>query len=182
MDLSKIIWKDLKGYEGYYSVSNTGEVKSISRTVECKNGTLRFIKERLLSQKTRKDGYKQVQLSKGAKAKSFLVHRLVAECFLPIKANKPLVNHIDGIKSNNKLNNLEWCDDFENARHAVVNGLSGNIGESCNFNVLKEYQVYEIKEYLKEGILTQRKIAELYNVHYATISAINVGKSWKYVK
>lgn len=103
-------WKSISGYEGLYEISNTGEVKSL-------------ISEKLLRPWMHKKGYLEVKLVKDRQHKTFKVHRLVAEAFIPNTENKEQVNHIDGNKQNNCVENLEWCDDFENRTHAHKNGL-----------------------------------------------------------
>ena len=99
------IWKDIKGYEGLYQISNKGRVKSL--------GNNKTRKEKILSPKPKSNGYIEVKLcKKGEKPKPFLVHRLVAEHFLPNPDNLPVVNHkIDDFKhrSDNRVENLEWC-------------------------------------------------------------------------
>lgn len=101
MLLPKQIWKDIPGYEGKYQVSNTGEVRSLNY-----NGTR---KSKVLKQGTDKDGYKRVHLYKNGKNKNYLVHRLVAQAFLPNPNNYPIINHKDENPSNNYYKNLEWC-------------------------------------------------------------------------
>ena len=94
-------WRDIKGYEGLYQVSNLGRVKSLNY----KNTG----KEEILSNIPRKDGYSIAGLSKNSKSKPFYVHRLVALHFIPNPNNLPQVNHKDENKENNKVSNLEWC-------------------------------------------------------------------------
>jgi len=114
------IWKDIKGYEGLYQVSNIGRVKSLERTVPRKNGSKLPIKERILKPKANRDGYLTVVLCKGSgKRKGFLVHRLVCEAFHKNPKNKPCVNHIDENKTNNTAGNLEWCTYSENNKHGT---------------------------------------------------------------
>lgn len=102
--IKEVIWKDIKGFEGLYQVSNTGKVWSISR------GQIR---------KTRldKDGYERLDLTKEGKSYTRFVHRLVAEAFLENPENKSEVNHIDCIRTNNNLENLEWVTHAENMAH-----------------------------------------------------------------
>jgi hypothetical protein len=107
--------------------------------------------------------------------KSQRVHRLVAEAFIPNPKNKPQVNHINGIKTDNRVENLEWCTSSENMQHAVRTGLKINKkGESCNFSKLTESQVLEIRN----SKLTQYKIAKEFNVNQSTISLIKNRKTW----
>lgn len=120
------IWKDIKGYEGIYQVSNLGNVRSLDRCVNCgiKNNSNVIRKGKLIKQNQNLHNYLQVHLSKKNKAKMITVHRLVAEAFLPNPNNLPQINHIDGDKLNNNVNNLEWCTAKENINHSWGLGLS----------------------------------------------------------
>ena len=109
----KEIWKPVEGYEDLYEVSNYGRVKSIS----FRNRMATFSREKMLSPlKIR--GYLRVSLCKNGKHKYFSIHRLVAEHFILNLENKPCVNHKDGDKHNNCVNNLEWCTYSENEQHS----------------------------------------------------------------
>ena len=118
----KEIWKDILGYEGYYQVSNFGNVKSMDRIVERKNnGTGNLpLKSRILSLNTYPRGYKRVTLRKNNISKSFFVHRLVAEAFIPNPNNYPYVNHKDENPSNNHSDNLEWCTNEYNMSYGTL--------------------------------------------------------------
>ena len=103
------IWKDVKGYEELYQVSNYGQIRSVDRTVGYRyKGKQRIYKGRMLKQVVR-NGYLSVSLSKENKLKQKNIHRLVAEAFLPNPFNLPVINHIDENKKNNMVSNLEWC-------------------------------------------------------------------------
>ena len=102
------IWKDIKGYEGVYQVSNLGNVKSVERFVKHSCGGNKVVKEKILKTGKRA-GYYSVLLSKEGVHKNFCVHRLVAEAFLDNPNNLPCVNHKDENKTNNYVDNLEWC-------------------------------------------------------------------------
>lgn len=116
------IWKDIKDYEGSYQISNLGRVKSLSKTLW--NGVGYFeSKERILVPGKDKDGYLQVGLYKNKKRKSFKIHRLVGQHFILNEENKPEINHKDGDKQNNNVNNLEWVTSSENSTHAYKAGL-----------------------------------------------------------
>ena len=108
------IWKDIKGYECIYQVSNLGNVKSLDRLST--NG--RRLKGKLLA-KTNSKGYIKVTLTNKNKSDNRDIHRLVAQAFIPNPENKPQVNHIDEDKTNNTVDNLEWCTAKENINHGT---------------------------------------------------------------
>lgn len=115
----KEIWRDVKGYEGLYQISNIGRVKSLSRTVYRADQKPLPVKEKILKFAKDKDGYLIVCLhSMTGKQKNHKVHRLVAEAFIDKVTGKTLINHKDGIKSNNFVDNLEWCDNSDNILHS----------------------------------------------------------------
>lgn len=121
------IWKDIKGYEGIYQVSNTGKIKSLDRIIyQDKDGLTysRLIKGKVLKYNYDKQGYLLVHLCINGIRKCFKVHRLVAEAFIENVEQKQYVNHIDGNKKNNVMNNLEWVTPSENNIHAYKIGLS----------------------------------------------------------
>ena len=107
-----IIWKDIKGYEGLYEVSNTGYIKS-----------LQFKKPFIKKFNKNHQGYLSVSLYKDNENKLVKVHRVVAEAFISNPENKPQVNHKDGNKANNCVENLEWVTASENIKHSYANGL-----------------------------------------------------------
>lgn len=110
------IWRDIKGYEGIYQVSNFGNVRSLDRYGKGKHGKA-FYKGKMFTPNTIKYGYKQVCLRKDGKYRMFLVHRLVAKAFIPNPNNKPHINHIDRNTSNNSVDNLEWVTHKENMNY-----------------------------------------------------------------
>lgn len=106
MNNSKEIWRDVQGYKGLYQVSNLGRIKSLYR-----NGLV-------LRGSVNNSGYRIVMLYKGGKHKNFLIHRLVAQTFIPNPEHLLQVNHKDENKSNNSVNNLEWCTNrYNNLYH-----------------------------------------------------------------
>lgn len=109
MDNEKEIWKDIQGWEGY-QVSNWGRVKSCERVVIDTLGRRQPFKETILIPQNDNRGYLRVNLYKNKKMTHYLIHRLVAEAFIPNDDNLPQVNHKDEDKTNNHVSNLEWCD------------------------------------------------------------------------
>lgn len=135
----KEIWKDVMGYEGFYQISNLGRVKSLQRGhfVNDKRGRFypRIQKEIILRNLTNSVGYVQVNLHKNGKCKIHSNHRLVATHFLPNLENKKQVNHKNGIKSDSRLENLEWCTASENGLHGYrvlghIAWQKGNTGKN----------------------------------------------------
>lgn len=106
----KEIWKDIKGFEGLYQASNFGRIKSLERHVKHNLVGKLLIKEKIRKTNITTAGYEYVVLAKDGKNKTYLVHRIIAETFIPNPNNKECVNHIDENKSNNNITNLEWCD------------------------------------------------------------------------
>ena len=112
------IWRPIKEWEAYYEVSSIGNVRSVDRKT-----TSRPAYGRIISQSTINSGYKSVSLHKNNKSSRFLVHRLVALAFLERSPIKMFVNHKNGIKTDNRLENLEWCTKSENTKHAFETKL-----------------------------------------------------------
>ena len=165
------IWKDIKGYEGLYRVSNFGRVYSI------RNGIL--LKQWLRGRKG--DEYLTIDLSR----KMYSVHRLVAQAFIPNPENKPQVNHKDGNKLNNNVENLEWVTDIENQRHAVANGLRTYIKGSNNTKcILSKDDVRYIKNNFiyKDTNFGAVGLAKRFNVDKKTIMNIINGITYCDVK
>ena len=141
------IWKDIKGYEGLYQVSNLGKIKSLNY-----NHTN---KEKIRKLDVSNKGYLSVLFCNDKGKKKYTVHRLVAEAFIPNPNSLPQVNHIDGNKTNNRVDNLEWCTNGYNEKHAYKLGLkSKNCGSKngmaksvlqfdLNNNFINEYKTIE---------------------------------------
>jgi hypothetical protein len=140
---------------------------------------------------TDKKGYLRVGLMIDGKLQTKKVHRLVAQAFIENSENKPCVNHINCIKSDNRVENLEWCTYKENTKHAIENNIfsfqssdkSMNInpkkGELNGMSKLKKEQVLEIRNLFKPRIFTRKMLAEKFNVTENCIKDVLSYKSWK---
>lgn len=173
-------WKDIQGYEGLYQVSNMGKIKALRRRVDT-GKCHREWGEHFLSYGVDDSGYFRTNLAKDGANKTVKVHRLVAEAFIPNPDNKPTVNHKDGNKQNNSVENLEWATMSEQLHHAHKVGLKSTAGEKNPMHKLSKEDV----EWIRNNYIPRHKeygavaLARKFNVHRKTISRINVGSYWK---
>ena len=165
MQSYKEIWKDIPNYEGVYQVSNLGRVKS-----------LKFGRDKILKPQEDGGGYMQVGLWKEGGVKKLKVHRLVMHLF--IGASDLQVNHKNGIKTDNCLENLEYCTGSQNVQHAFDIGLSSK-GEKHYASKLTRACAERIK-YGHQG-MTQQEIAKIYGVNKQQVYSIRSGKTWKHI-
>ena len=158
MQSYKEIWKDVPGYEGHYQVSNLGRVKSFKRG-----------KERMLKPGLGSKGYYLVVLWKGGEVKTHTIHRLVIRAFWG--ESKLDVNHKNGVKTDNRLENLEYCTKSENIQHAYDTDLiDKKLTRACVERIKYEHQG-----------MTQQSIAEIYGITRQLVSQIRSGKTWKHI-
>ena len=117
-------WKPIKGYEHLYEVSDLGEIRSLDRRIKTNilHSTSRVIKGKPIKLNKKRNGYLTADLSKEGKVTTTLVHRLVAEAFIPNPKNLRFVNHIDSDRTNNRADNLEWVTSSENRKHGIEFG------------------------------------------------------------
>ena len=151
-------WKPIEGYEGY-QISNFGRVKSFKR----------HQRGEILKPSLGKIGYLYINLRKNNETKHFYIHRLVAQAFVPNSFNKPCINHLNGIKTDNRIENLEWVTYGQNLTHAYDKGLRKS--------KLTSEQVIYIRE--NHNGLKQNELAELFHVDISLIAAIQTGKAHK---
>lgn len=164
-----IIMTKIKGFEGY-EVNENGEIFSLPK--KTRKG-VRKIKPLQHS----KTGYMYVDLCSNGKIKKFTVHRLIAMAFIPNPDNKPQVNHINGIKTDNRVENLEWTTRSENQLHSIKCGLRTTVGEKNSQCKLSEKDAFNIK-YSKEKT---SDLSRKYNISQSTICDIRKGRSWTHI-
>lgn len=116
------IWKDIKNYEGLYQVSNFGNVKRIS---SFRGVNKQYLNDYYLKPLDNGKGYYRIKLTKNNSSKRIMLHRIIAEAFILNELNKPFINHINGNKKDNSIENLEWCTQSENCLHSVKLGTFG---------------------------------------------------------
>lgn len=168
-------WKPIPNYEGLYEVSDIGQVRSLTylrSTGHIRNG-------RVLNGCPDKEGYLQVALSKSGKPQTRKIHRLVMLVFVG-ESTLP-VNHKDGDKKNNTLNNLEYVTPQENTIHAISTGLFIPFGWDDTTRKLAKDEVLGIKELLKTTKHTFREIGNEYHVKVSVVSHLNNGRTWKWL-
>lgn len=164
--------KEIDGYDGKYLISDEGVVYTTSRQGSA-GGKLKL--------HLNNNGYLRADLRNGEEHKSKLVHRLVAQAFIPNPENKKCVNHKDGNKRNNCVNNLEWVTHSENMKHAIKTNLChvpGLSGEQHPNRKLTRDQIEEIKTLFADGIV-RSTIAKRYGVSKEQIYNITNNKQWK---
>lgn len=173
------MWKDIKGFEGYYQISDQGQVKSLERQITDSVGHIYIVRERIIKPWKAGRGYFAVTLSKNGKTKASYVHLLVAMAFISNPNNFPTINHINGNKLDNSVGNLEWVSYSYNNQHAYDIGLHKK-GEEQYRAKLTEENVREIKRLGKYA--TYQQIGDKYHVSQATIRDVLIGKTWKNIK
>lgn len=170
------IWKDVVGYEGYYQVSNLGNVRSVTRSVSVTRwgaGRTQVFPGKPIAQQTGTRGYKFVILVKDRDRKGLEVHVLVAKAFLGPRPANHDVHHKDSNPANNRLDNLVYL-------HKSYHQHITHRGENAPKARLTEPEVKEILKLLAQG-KTQKEIAERYHVSRSTIGEINRGASWSWL-
>lgn len=176
------IWKDIIGYKGLYQISNLCRLKVLTKTVYATGKKPYEQKESILGGSLNNNGYLVFTLYKNKKKKGYPAHRLLALHFLPNPENKPQINHIDGNKLNNSLNNIEWCTIKENAVHAFKTGLRVNPkGEAHGGSKLTDEKVIEIINKYKTGLISYRQLGVEYGVSSFIVYSIVRRKSWSHV-
>lgn len=173
------VWKEIKGYEDSHLISNLGKIKSLQRYVKAKGGSKRQVKGRIIKQCIDSVGYFAAKINN----KTIRIHRILGETFLENPTNLPCINHINGIKTDNSLQNLEWCSYSENNKHAYdikLKHANPTLGEKNHLSKLSELDVISIKNRLRQKE-KQVDIAKIYNITQAAVSLIKINKNWKHL-
>lgn len=169
------IWKDVIGFEGIYQVSNMGQIKSLERYD--RRGFKKWPTRILKPAKTRY-GYHQILLCKNGQRFKRYVHHIVTEAFIGERPAGKQCNHINGIKTDNSIDNLEYCTASENHYHSYqVLGKKAARGNDSGHNKLVESQVI----FIRTTHLTGKELAKMFNVSRAVISNIRNYKIWKHI-
>ena len=167
--MTREVWRWIEGHEGLYMVSNLGRVMSVP-TVSQRGGHKYRKPGMEIKPQDNGRGYKFVALYKDGSQLLMTVHRLVASAFLENPEEKPDVNHKDGDKANNKVDNLEWVTKSENMRHASeILHVMGSNRRFCGEEILA----------IREDKRTEREIAETYGVAQSVINRIRLGRTYK---
>lgn len=178
-DLQGEEWRDIKGYEGRYAVSCLGRIKALKRHCNSfRDGKIvRYnYKPQIMKPSVKGKGYLSVSLSKNKIKEQKYVHRIVAKCFILNTGNKPQVNHKNGIKTDNSVENLEWVTSSENLRHAISTGLRVfKNGENHHAAKIEDKTVLKIKHMLINSNLSIIEIAKFFCVSPNRVSKINNG-------
>ena len=172
-------WKDISGYEGRYQISNMGRIRSLPRIV--KNGIGECHKKgKILKPQKAVNGYMRATLCNEKYYKHFKIHRLVAEHYIPNPENKPQVNHINGDKTDNRVDNLEFCTHEENIKHAIKNGLIDLEKRKLEMIKLGKKRAKKVNQYDLEHKFIKRwdslkEASETLNINYGNISSCCIG-------
>jgi hypothetical protein len=175
------IWKDIKGFENLYQVSNYGRVKSLYRELlHPKNGIAKY-ESKILKHSFDKDGYPKLTITLNGKHHYVRVHRLVAQTFIENPHNKPYINHIDAVRGNNRVENLEWVTAKENSSWSIK--LNRHIkGENMWKHIFTEKEVIDLLIYFRDNKI--ENMAEFCRQHGYKVSTINCIRNrltWKHI-
>lgn len=164
------IWKPVNFdfFRDYYKVSNLGRVIGPKGKV-------------LSPGKNTGTGYLGIHFCVKGRKKSTDLHRIVAITFIPNPTNLPYVNHINGNKHDNRVENLEWINSKDSMKHAIETGLRNDFGSNSVNSKIKENDVLEIRRIFKEKLMNRRQIAEKYNLNKDYISLIINKRRWSHL-
>lgn len=181
------VWKDIKGYEVLYQISTNGRVKSLLKVTKFGN-RLKVNEEIILNPALGKRGYYVVSLNHNGKSKTFTIHRLIAEAFIPNPENKPCIDHINTIRTDNRIENLRWVTSKENSNNILTlkhssESTSKKWKDGC-YNNRNNIHYRKVQQFDREGnlIATYDSIieaSEITGVERSSISAVCLGTNKK---
>lgn len=165
------VWKSIDGYDGYYEVSNLGNIRSVDRCVIASNGAKKYFKGQQLKTWHSHNGYVLCNLKKNGKSKTVRVNRIVAQTFIPNPYNHPVINHINFDKDDNCVDNLEWCSHKYNINYTYNNCMS-----KSQKHVLKldPYTLQVLDEYISLADAARNN-----NCYFQNISRCCYNKDYK---
>lgn len=175
MTPNNLEWQYIPGYEGLYGITRNGDVWGEKR---------KTVQAGWRKQTNNWRGYNTIALRKNGSVKNCMVSRLVAATYIPNPEDKPQVNHINGTKTDNRVENLEWVTQAENQQHARRAGLHKNQAKGSRHGNAKltESQVLEMRQLFKDGGYTRLELSRKYGVHSLTARDILSGKEWSWLK
>lgn len=172
-------WKNITGYKNIYQISDSGNVRSVTRSIKRKGkygkNEIVFLKDKILTPSKIDNRYFHITLQK----KTYNIHRLVALHFIENPDNKNQINHKDGNKTNNYVSNLEWNTSSENQLHSIQMGLRTTEGVKNSQTKLTEADVFEIRKL--SHTMNNVQIARLFSVSRINISRIVNRKRWQHI-
>lgn len=175
-------WKKIERFNNEYEISDKGRIRSTDKVIKKRNGVNYTRKGKVLKPDIKHSGYAIGAVCVDKKMISYKIHRLVADAFISNPENKETVNHKNGIKHDNRVENLEWFTRKEQSIHARDTGLTTILrGSDIGNSVLKEHQVIEIRKKFKPRVYTRRMLANEYGVKECTIKDILHRRSWKHL-
>jgi len=180
LNLPGEIWKEVAGYEGLYEASNLGRIRSVPRTLIDGLGRARRYRSKILTGGVSDKGYWAVMMCRGSVQRMTLISRLVAETFIPNPDGKAEVNHKDGNKNDNSVNNLEWMTHQENSLHRNA-VLRKNIGDKNYGAKMTNETVMEMRKMREETGYAYRIIAEKFGLNENTIYRAITKRHWKHI-
>ena len=177
----KEVWKDIDGYNGVYQVSSLGRVRSNGYYYNIGNSK-RYASPKIISQSYTVEGYLVCSLTKDGKTTQYKVHRLIAMAFIPNPENKPQINHKNGVKDDNRLDDLEWATSKENTIHAHKSGLCKKKGRAYPVAQLDDFGNFiKVFDSARSAALLIKKsdsnLSKICRKGYGTCG----GYKWKYI-
>jgi DNA-binding XRE family transcriptional regulator len=176
------IWKQVPEYPDY-EASSLGNIRSLDKIVPKWNAPFyRKRKGKILKKSIGTNGYYYISMYKDKKQKSFKVARVIAQTFLNNPRNLPEVNHINSNRTDDRVQNLEWCNRSQNMKHAFDKGFACQKGEKNGYSKLSKKEVIEIKRLHSIGDYKQKELAKIFNISKTTIHNVIKGKTWSHLE